>query len=349
MYFPCIRLGIFTGRSFHCTITYQHSQLLSALDLMTEVIEYTGASVLAAGHLCAPADILDMCRGFNVNTLTADASQLLLFANFIEITGATSLINITKILYTSETLSRNQRHYLARIFRNPQFSSVMGSAEMGCWPVANLSLTGDPQDDYADFIYDERDMLVEVLPMDIDLDKQNGIVPCSLINRDTKGILVVTSLQRLRHPLIRYLIGDVGSVHDLPAEAAAKIDGDVSTLKVLRLYGRDLRDSFEWQGEYFSFSKLRTLFSEQDWGVLKWQIILENSKEFPGSVKLEVRIMLDRAVDKEVITTKLRKLFVVHARNEGCFAVMYLEPDVEGEGFVKSGTGRKVLMFVDRR
>ena len=313
------------------------------------MFEYTGASVLTAGHLCAPTDLLDMCHGFNVNALTADASQLLLFANYVEATNNASSLNITKIIYTSETLTRNQRQYLSRIFRNPQFSSVMGSAEMGCWPVANLALTEEQPDDCADFIFDERDMVVEVLPMDLDVEEQGGMYPCDLSKRDTKGMLAVTSLQRLRHPLLRYLIGDIGSVHDLPASAAKQIGGDVSTLKVLRLYGRDLRGSFEWQGEYFSFSTLKKLFSQDGWGVLRWQILLENSEEFHGSVRLEVRVMLDGNAVKEDVVAKLRWLFVVHERNEGCFHINFLEPEREEEGFVKSGTGRKVLMFVDRR
>jgi len=316
---------------------------------MTEMIEYTGASVLTAGHLCAPSDILDMCRGFNVNVLTADASQLLLFANYVDVTEAAYSIDITKLIYTSETLTHNQRQYLARIFRNPQFTSVMGSAEMGCWPVANLSLTEEQQEDCADFIFDERHMVVEVLPIDVDMGDQSGIYPCYLTNRETKGVMAVTSLQRLRHPLIRYLTGDIASVHSLPVSVAQKIGGDVSTLKILRLFGRDLRGSFEWQGEYFSFSKLQKLLSEDGWGILRWQILLEGSEEFHGSVRLEVRVMLDGGVKKEVVVRKLRWLFVVNVGNEGCFSVKFVESDVEKDGFVKSGTGRKVLMFVDRR
>lgn len=37
---------------------------------------------------------------------------------------------------------------------------------MGIWTVGNFGLTGSQEEDTADFIFDSRHMIVEVLPLD---------------------------------------------------------------------------------------------------------------------------------------------------------------------------------------
>ena len=73
------------------------------------------------------------------------------------------------------------------------------------------------------------------------------------------GHLVLISLQRMRNPLVRYVSGDVGSVHSLPDTTVAQLDPDCiikegnesnigQHLKMLRLHGRDLKRSFSFVG-----------------------------------------------------------------------------------------------------
>jgi hypothetical protein len=94
---------------------------------------------------------------------------------------------------------------------------------------------------------------------------------------------VVTSLQQLLNPLVRYLTGDVGHIHKLSASAALRIEGDSQFLPVLRLHGGDARRSFKWEGEYIELSGLRNVMSNRRRGLLRWQVVLKNDAFDPNS------------------------------------------------------------------
>jgi phenylacetate-coenzyme A ligase PaaK-like adenylate-forming protein len=326
-----------------------------ALDLILDVVEHTGASALPAGHLATPGELMTICKNFKPTILSGDTSQLLRFASYVESTGSHGNLKINKIFYTSEPMSRLQRSYLESVFSHdgtpPGFTSAFASAEMGIWAVSNFALTGPQLDDSSDFIFDSRHMIVEVLPLEVDISSENCNFPCTLEYRK-KGQLVVTSLQRLRNPLVRYLTGDIGSVHELPESTSSLIPGDSGHLRVLRLCGRDLRSSFKWQGEYFEFSGLQRAMANPSWGILRWQVVLGKVSDEPNFDSLEVRIMretrkdaVELLVSQEVLVHELKEYFCVRSIAEPLFHVTLTAPDE----FVRSTTGNKVIMFVDRR
>ncbi|KAL3419062.1 hypothetical protein PVAG01_09283 [Phlyctema vagabunda] len=338
-----------------CVLSMHTSgKMYRSLDLIGDTVEYAGASILSVGHLASPKELMTFCKNFRPNVLSGDTSQLVQFASYVESTGPSDNLKITKIMHTSEPLTHPQKLYLQSVFapnNSPlNFISVLASAEIGPFAVSNISLTGEPFEDCTDFIFDSRHIIVEVLPLDFHFDSQHRKYPCTL-PYDEVGLLAVTSLQRFRHPLVRYLNGDIGSVHKLPLCAVPLIQEGAEHLRVLRLYGRDLRHSFKWQGEYFEFSGLKRLMSRANWGILRWQIVLGHDVEVPDSECLEIRLMRgtanskDEMISQEDLVLHLKEYFCVHARNECLFNVRL----AVSEEFVRSVTGNKVLMFVDRR
>ena len=191
-------------------------------------------------------------------------------------------------------------------------------------------------------------MIVEVLPLDFCLSSESCQFPCK-IEYDRLGLLVVTSLQRLRNPLVRYFTGDIGSVHMLSAPALAKIGVDADHLRILRLQGRDIQRSFQWEGEYFDFSSLKNKLSTPSFGILRWQIVISVDPSDPNSEYLEVRVLRrngEGVVAKRELMENLKEYFCVHAMNERLFCVTEVD---DTERFVRSESGNKVIAFVDRR
>ncbi|KAI4183017.1 MAG: hypothetical protein L6R41_005648 [Letrouitia leprolyta] len=290
--------------------------LYRALDLTTEMLEAVGASVLCAGHLMPHEKLFEACQKYNVNVLTGDSSQILNFVHWISSlpSGTKSHFQINKIVYTCEPLPAPKRAYLSTVLGSQlEFSSMLASAETGPWAVAVLpSPLGntDRSDDAVDFIYDARTMIVEVLLLSSDaiepdiITKDIAPSEADWAPEGTKGHLVLTSLQRLKNPLIRYISGDIGSVHALPTSStffsshpmAAEAKG---FLRVLRLHGRDQRFSFKWLGEYFDFGELSKELAAPCWGILQWQIIIANDTESAGSDVLELRIMRAQTFQKD--------------------------------------------------
>jgi hypothetical protein len=141
--------------------------LYRSLDLVTEMLENAGASVLCAGHLMSHANVVKLCVAHRVNVVCGDSSQILQFALHVAgLPPATrDALCINKVIYTSEPLVRAQRRYLTSVLGPVSICSLFASAESGPWAVMNLALTGDVADDAADFIFDSRAMCVEVLPL----------------------------------------------------------------------------------------------------------------------------------------------------------------------------------------
>lgn len=335
---------------------HQHNRF-RALDLTTEIIERAGGNVLCAGHLMPFDKLLDVCTKYHVNAITGDTSQILSLAHFIDTLPLSSRpqLRITKIIYTCEIMPRLKREYLVSIFGPVTFSSLFASAETGPWAVAAFKLTGDPEDDTAaDFIFDTRAMQVEVLSLTSEVLESKLTRPpmaSEMAPEGTLGHLVLTSLQRLKNPLIRYLSGDIGSLHPIPKDATFPIGSEGREyLKVLRLYGRDQRFSFKWLGEYFDLSMLSQELQRQDWGILQWQIVIEDDQEWEGSDSLELRL-LRRKIDgktiaDDILVKCLKPIFILTSLNERLFRATFLD-DVHG--FERSETSNKVIKFIDKR
>ena len=328
-----------------------------ALDLTAEIIERAGGNVLCAGHLMTCDKLLDICAKYHVNAITGDTSQILNLAHYIDTLPPSSRpeLRITKITYTSEIMPRLKRDYLVSVFGPVTFSSLFASAESGPWAVAAFRLTGDPEDDTAaDLIFDTRAMKVEVLSLTSEVLESKITRPpmtSEMAPEGTLGPLVLTSLQRLKNPLLRYISGDIGSIHPIPKDAPFPVNSEAREhLKVLRLYGRDQRFSFKWLGEYFELSMLSQELQRKDWGILQWQIVIEDDREWKGSDTLELRLMR-RKLDGKVVTDDtlvecLKPIFFLTPLNERLFRATFLDDVRE---FERSKTSNKVVKFIDKR
>ncbi|OJJ80487.1 uncharacterized protein ASPGLDRAFT_84992 [Aspergillus glaucus CBS 516.65] len=331
-----------------CVLTVHTSgNLYRSLDLTAEILENAGGTVYCAGHLMPHAEVMRLVSGFRINVISGDSSQILQFALHVSTLpdSERKSIHINKIFYTSEPLVRSQRAFINSVFGGDVLIySMFGSAESGPWAVMNPAVTGYREDDdAADFIFDTRDTIVEVLPRTVgEGSAGDGIEPL----RDGElGVLATTSLQRLRNPLIRYLTGDVGSLHPLPKTNLIDPE-EAQHFKVLRMQGRDKRFSFEWQGEYYDFKVIRDLIQSDEFSVLQWQII--RSETSIHTHNLQIRLLQgqynDRRLSDDVLVWKLKKFFNVVPDIEGYFQVTFVSGLQE---FERSKTGNKVMHYLD--
>ncbi|KAH7125924.1 hypothetical protein EDB81DRAFT_730223 [Dactylonectria macrodidyma] len=323
-------------------------ELYRSLDLTLEILENAGASVLAAGHLMSPADIARLLVDYHVNILCGDSNQIAQSIHHISTLpqGQRDKLIIDQIIYTSETLTPSQRALITAVLGPIKVCSFMGSAEAGPYAVSNPDLTGvNAGAGYEDFLFDTRDTLLEILPP---LFAEQGFNPDPVPEAE-QGIVVQTSLARLRNPLVRYITGDIGSLHPLPEESRSLIpETEWPHLRLLRLQGRDRRFSFDWDGEYIEFHHLAALLDKEECGVLQWQIIvgrMDSSAESSLQVRLLCSPRTENIISELALTDRVRTFFHTYSGNEHRFQLAYLK---DLDGFERSSTGRKVIKFIDQ-
>ncbi|KAL9612965.1 MAG: hypothetical protein Q9167_002494 [Letrouitia subvulpina] len=374
--------------------------LYRALDLSTQMFEAAGASVLNAGHLMPHNKSLQACEKYRINVLTGDAAHVLNFAHFVASLSREHPdrvgLRIEKVVTTSEPLTRAKRRYLGKVLGNGEgdqvgregglrFFSLLAAAETGPWAVADIGMEGKgeaaegEEEGWTDFLFDTRAMRVEVLKL------KAGSLPEKAGEMEEPpgkeaweeegskaGALVLTSLQRLKNPLVRYVNGDVGSVHPLPENAFPGLEpGARQLLKILRLHGRDQRFSFKWLSEYYELDKMEQVFKTEEWGILFWQIIVSHGTKWEGNDFLELRLMRQQdeeepglrnvvsgqeiqdvkeqgtgIISREKLLLNLRDVFYLTELTDNLFRCVFVD-DVSG--FVQSETGTKVIKFIDRR
>lgn len=317
---------------------------------MSEMFENAGATVLSCGNYMTPVEVIQYLAHYHVNVLTGDGSQIIQVIHHISKLPVEQKqrIGLTKIIYTSEPLTQAQREHIIAILGPIKICSILGSAESGPYAVGSPDLTGRHAcSSTMDFVFDTRTMLIEILPPSI-MDGSSPSVASPVPNGEP-GIIVQTSLQRLRNPVVRYNTGDIGSLHTLPESARAVIaQDDWDHLRVLRLHGRDRRFSFKWYSVYFEFENVATMMQTEGTGILQWQVILGTLDSSPQTT-LELRIL--RAIDrggilsKEALIQKIEWFFFVLPENQHLFRITFVD-DIGG--FEKSGTGNKVMKFVDK-
>ena len=330
-----------------------------AMDLCTQLIELAGGNVLSAGHLMPYEKCIAACIKYGINAVSGDSSHILNFANHVAALpqGERCNIKIAKILYTSELMTRSKRQYLTSVFGQVSFFSLFASAETGPWAVADLNnnATANPDDDSTtEYLYDTRAMKIEILSPESGAWSSASDSPpaeSDFENDGTTGHLVLTSLQRLKNPLVRYVSGDVGSVYPLAESSYTHIDPEMRrNLKALRLHGRDKRFSFKWLGEYFEYDKLDQVMQSPEWGILQWQIILEHGREWDHTETLELRLMRrledEKTLGKENLLRCVRDTFFVTDLNETLFRPVILDSLA---GFERSESSGKVIGFIDKR
>ncbi|KAI1424750.1 hypothetical protein F5Y12DRAFT_750787 [Xylaria sp. FL1777] len=324
-------------------------ELYRSLDLILEVLENAGASVLSAGNHMSAAQVTAMLAKYHVNVLTGDSSQIIQIVHHISTLPREERdqIKLDKIIYTSEVLTSAQRAHVGKVLGPIKIFSIFASAEAGPWTANSPDMTGDGSlTSSVDFIFDTRATLIEIFPPACT--QADSPIPLPLPDGE-QGIVVQTSLTRLRNPLVRYVTGDVGSLHPLPDRARALLsDDDWRHFRVLRLAGRDRRFSFDWDGEYIEFEGLASVIDAES-AVLQWQVILGTMEPSQES-SLEVRILCamrgeDSSSVKLAIAGRLTEFLHVYDKNSHRFQLKF----VEGiDGFERSTTGRKVIKFIDR-
>lgn len=323
-----------------------------------EILENAEVSVLPAGHAMSLAEVAEALVHYRVNVLSGDSSQIVRVADTIAGLPAEERQNVklTKIIYTSEPLTDVQRAYIREVLGPVKVSSVLGSCEAGPWALGNPDISQVSASEVAsaaDFVFDTRTMLVDILSLSV-LDNDDGSVVATgePLPDGTSGIVVQTSLQRLKNPLVRYVTGDIGSLHPLPeSPAAQRIPAeDRQYLRVLRLHGRDRRFSFKWSGEYLQFDRLTALLQAKEWRILQWQVVLAQPKSLPDPT-LEIRLLLPSSVVEDDIGPESRlvkaieQFCVVTPGNRHLFEIKVLTDLTQ---FERSSTGRKVIKFIDR-
>lgn len=324
---------------------------------MTELFESAGGSVLCAGPEMPHQAVVETLIQFRANAVAGDVSQLLQLANYVKTLGEEQRrqVWLNKLIYTSESMTESQREFLTSVFGDIIICSVIGSAEAGPWGVSSTALMGNPKGNYTDFIVDKRTMALEVVPFSVSSEKSQ-CTSCSLtscaenVPLGQKGLLVQTSLQRLRHPLVRYLCGDVASLHSMSPELLAKLPTEcVEHYQVVRIYGRDQRASFTWYGEYFDFQAVQSFMRNDQWNIVQWQVILRHADPKGAGIILDVRVLRGLQIPAKHVTDddlalKIREFFWVFDFNRELFSLKFV---VETGGFLRSKTGRKVMQFVD--
>ncbi|KAK5627485.1 hypothetical protein RRF57_003200 [Xylaria bambusicola] len=320
------------------------------LDLVLEVLENAGASVLSAGNHMPAAQVAALLAKYHVNVLTGDSSQVIKIVHHISTLSKEERdeINIDKIIYTSEMLTSAQRAHIKLVLGQIKICSLFASAEAGPWCASNPGLTGhNIGESCADFIFDTRTALIEIFPT---VRKQDDGLTYDPLPDGEQGMVVQTSLARLRNPLVRYVTGDIGSLHPLPDHARNLLsEADWRYLRVLRLAGRDRRFSFDWDGEYIEFEGLTAIMNAES-SILQWQVILGTMAQSKES-SLEVRILCaardheGSSPVRQVIADRVTDFLHVYDMNRHRFQLRFVE---SMDGFERSATGRKVIKFLDR-
>jgi len=282
----------------------------------------------------------------STSDLHSDGSQIVALIHYIStLKEGRDKIKLNKVIYTSDGLTAAQRAHIIEILGPVKICSVLGSAEAGPYGANTPDLTPtQPGATYSDFVFDTRMNQIEILPLDY-AETKGDVAPETLPEGET-GVIAQTVLARLRNPVVRYITGDVGSLHLLPKQSHSLIpQDDLSYFRILRLQGRDRRFSFTWDDSDTSFDILATLLSEDKYGVLQWQVIL--SKMEPSlEILLEIRLLCkDGMASHDALVSRLMTFFDVSPASERKFKVTFAEGI---DGFELSKTGQKVIKFVDR-
>ncbi|KAK9710280.1 hypothetical protein K7432_008520 [Basidiobolus ranarum] len=295
-----------------------------SLDLICELIENSHGTALAAGASTSPDILVNLSIQFSANAISGTCTQMISFAQYIEANGLQSFVNFDKIFYSSEVLPLHQENYLRTIFGASVITSVYGSAEGGVW-AAKLNQDVAQR---SDFIYDKNMMIVEIL-------KEDG----THVAEGEAGEIVLTSLMRLRNPLIRYCTGDLGSLHSYSGDAST----NGRSLAVLRLYGRNPVKSVNFQGDYFNPLELEQELQKEEWNILDWQAVFEDTSGKRDTLTFRVifRVVSDSVL--RLLHQKMVDLLEVK-HSEDVIIVPTTYDQVE-----KGRTGAKMKHFVDKR
>ncbi|KAL7267587.1 hypothetical protein RUND412_009821 [Rhizina undulata] len=302
-----------------------------SLELTGDLIEHAGATNVPAGFDMSDSLIVEIAKQFHANAIASTSSRLLTLARYL-VANPDVDISFKKVIYTSEALQTYQEAYLRRALRCESIVSLYGSAECGPWAISppNAAQLEQP---YREFIFETDSMVIEVLDDD-GIPTSDGEV----------GEIVVTSLVRLRNPLVRYRTGDIGTLHpySVPDQPQGKY-------QCVRFYGRHPGKSFVLSSEKFDIVEVKKVIEQEKWGVLEWQVILDSDHQGQDEESAEFRVVFQNKPDDKLVEQLRLDLLYIGNGAAGIVTGEFRLKAVEYADLVKSPTAGKIRRVVDNR
>ena len=331
-------------------------------DLTSTLIDLAGGTELSIGGITSDAETLEIARMFRPNAIFSTSSRVLQFAKYVATLPESERLRVRKVIYTSEPLPPAQEVFLHEALGVELIGSCYGSAEAG--PMAGAppipirttvegTLNGNSSAEYREFVFDRKMVVIEII------NAQGETIACSIPGQELGsgevGEIILTSLDRLKNPLVRYRTGDLGSLHALHDMSLMDETKRGDYLR-FRSYGRNPMMSFFIDSEYIDVVELqRRIFSKPEHDVLEWQVIIsplsaeEMSCEEEGTKAdgLEFRIvtkgevacgdLYEKGVQKDLIENIIGPNIKITVKRVGY------------DGMVKGKTGRKIVKVQDKR
>lgn len=305
--------------------------MTSSLELIGELVEHAGGTSIPIGLDFPKEYTAAVAIQLRPNVITGVASQILAFARYL-LEHPEFNITFSKVLYTSEVLQIYQEDYLRKAFHCDTISSLMGSAEGGIWAAAPPSKTLNTNKLYREFVFRQDMMVVQIV--------DNNLAP---VSEEQVGEIVLTSLMRLRNPLVRYRTGDVGSVHPY-----TNIKDPNTKYQCLRMYGRHPDRSFTVSGEYIDLVEVEGIMAQEKWGVLEWQIVVDSDHVGSKEETVEFRVVLKNAATGKDVLDRLQAA-LVEVSGGPAITANYIVKPVEYSDLEKGTLASKIRKIVDRR
>ncbi|KAI5782384.1 hypothetical protein DFH27DRAFT_637405, partial [Peziza echinospora] len=334
-------------------VMYQSQSLCAAL------VEYAGGT-----HLSLTAPISDenaavLVGLFKPTVILTTANRALQLARYVAALPASEKFEIKKLIYSSEMMTPQQEVYLGEALGVELLASLYGSAEVlqHFHHIADLAHGRAQSREYREFVADGNMVIMEVI------NELTGEILASTEHLDELkegsaiGELVLTSLLKYKHPLVRYRTGDIGSLHPYHGEASAGgKNPDVARYFSFRLYGRNPLKSFKISSLYIDLeTAYATCLSKPEYDILEWQVIVDHlsieelAREAPGTAGdyLEFRVVTKgNTLEGVEYEENLRKDLV---RSVTGADVKTIVKRVGYDGLERARNAAKVLRLVDRR
>ncbi|KAI5820896.1 hypothetical protein BZA77DRAFT_300230 [Pyronema omphalodes] len=292
-------LGVFTSTDIVVNLHGVSSPMYRSQELIGTLIEYAGATEVGVGGMATNEEVLSHTELFRANVFTGTASKLLQIAEYMSANPELfpKVANITKVVYTSEHMTRPQELFLRRVLKNVEVvSCIYGSSEGGPWAAGTPQKEVRPEDrNWDEMVFDSEMMVVQIMDPESETVLADSRTVCAegadAVSEDCGpvGEIVLTSLSRARNPLLRYRTGDLGSLRR----------HDSSPLCYLRFKGRSPEKSFDLDGDYMDVAEFeQRVFSNQEYRVIEWQVIVDGVGAADGRHRLEFRVVAEVEEEK---------------------------------------------------
>jgi phenylacetate-coenzyme A ligase PaaK-like adenylate-forming protein len=288
-------LGVFTATDIVVNVHGATAPMYRSQELIGTLIEYAGATELGVGGFATNEEVLYHTELFRANVFTGTASKLLQIAEYMAAHPELfpKVANVTKVVYTSEHMTRPQELFLRRVLKNVEVvSCIYGSSEGGPWAAGTPQREVRPENrEWDEMAFDSEMMVVQIMDPESETVLADSRVVCAggadAASEDCGpvGEIVLTSLSRARNPLLRYRTGDLGSLRRYNSS---------SSLCCLRFKGRSPEKSFDLDGDYMDVAEFeQRVFSKKEYRVIEWQVIVNGIGAAEGRHRLEFRVVTE--------------------------------------------------------